>query len=175
MNKGNEFTIREANRDDIPVLVGFLVDLGLHVSGAKRQTLTRAAEERLSHFLLDYIDDPHKLMLVACTRRKRVVGMGNIQIWHSPNLWEEAEDLDLRSGFIDDLWIEPKYRKRGIMARILDELIAFAEQRNIGELVLEYSLTNKEAAAAWEKLGFRPTGVRASAYTASVRKKLIAG
>lgn len=167
-----KFTIREATDDDIPIMVDFLVDLGLHVSGAERQTLKQEANERLQLFLKDYIDDTEKLLLVACTSSGEAVGMGNIQIWHSPNLWEEAEDLNLKTGFIDDLWVEPAYRGQGIMPQLLEELLEFADQHEIEELVLEYAITNKEAANAWKRLGFSPTGVRAAASTSLVRQKL---
>ena len=166
------FKVREATETDVPTLVDYLVELGLHVSGEDRRTLTREAEQRLEEFLREYIHDEAKYMVVACTARGRVVGMGNIHIWHSPNLWEEAGDLDLKSGFIDDLWVEPACRKKGIMTLMLRELIGFAESHGIEELILEYSLSNKEAAAAWEGLGFRPTGVRAAAWTRNVREKL---
>ncbi|MEX2523603.1 MAG: GNAT family N-acetyltransferase [Gammaproteobacteria bacterium] len=171
-NRKPTFTVREAAEKDIPVLVDFLIEIGLHVSGAPRQTLSQQADERLRKFLRGYIHDNEKHIVVACTSRGRVVGMGNIQIWHSPNLWEEAEELDLKSAFIDDLWVEPDFREQGIMTLILDELIRFAEYHGIQELFLEYSLSNKEAAAVWERLGFNPTGVRAAAWTRNVREKL---
>lgn len=172
MIETTEYTVREAGEDDIPVLVDFLINLGLHVSGAERQTLSGDAEQRLEAFVRDYIEHPEKHMVVACAGTGEVVAMGNIQIWHSPNLWEEAEDLNLQSGFIDDLWVEPAHRQRGVMNLMLDELIRFAEDRGIEELVLEYALSNQEAAGAWQRLGFTPTGVRAAAWTRAVREKL---
>lgn len=175
MKKLDKFIIREANEDDIPVLVGFLVNLGLHVSGAERKTLSRKAKKQLRDFLRDYLDDTEKLLVVACTPDNEVVGMGNIQVWHNPNLWEEAEDLNLKSGFIDDLWVEPAHRNQGILARMLNVLIDFAETHDIEELILEYAITNKEAAGVWQRLGFTPTGVRAAANTESVRQKLLNG
>lgn len=176
MSKINDIKIRKARKVDIPVLIGFLVDLGVHVSGTRRKTLSRKAKKHLRDILSDYIDDNDKFMVVACTPDNDVVGMGNIQIWHNPNLWEEAEDAeeaDQKSGFIDDLWVEPECRNRGIMGRILAELVDFAESHDIDELILEYALTNKEAAAVWRRLGFTPTGVRAAASTKTVRKKLL--
>lgn len=168
----SDITIREATEDDVPVLVGFLVELGLHVSGGKRQTLSKKAKKRLQAFVREYLEHSDKFMVVACNAENKPVGMGNIQIWHNPNLWEEAEDLEQKSGFIDDLWVEPAFRKQGIMARMLDALIEFAEGHDIEELILEYAITNDEAAAVWERLGFTPTGVRATASTATVRQNL---
>jgi len=159
MSKEEQYLVREATGADIPVMVDFLVKLGLHVSGAPRQTLTQEAQSRLENFLHDYLEDTEKLLVVTCTGDGDVIGMGNIQIWRSPNLWEEAEHLDLTSGFIDDLWVEPAYRQKGILRRMLDVLVAFAESHGIAELVLEYSTSNREAAAF---LSGRPAPVETS-------------
>lgn len=175
MSKINDIKIRKARKVDIPVLIGFLVDLGLHVSGARRKTLSRKAKKRLSDLLSEYFKDTDKFMVVACTPDNKLVGMGNIQIWHTPNLWEEAEEMEQKSGFIDDLWVEPDCRNQGIMGCILAELVDFAESHDIDELILEYAITNEEAAAVWKRLGFYPTGVRAAASTKAVRQKLLSG
>jgi hypothetical protein len=50
--------------------------------------------------------------------------------------------------------------------------VTFAEQHHASELILEYSASNKEAKAAWTKLGFKPTGVRAAAFTSVVKQAL---
>lgn len=175
MGKVTEITIRKAGEKDIPVLINFLVDLGLHVSGGRRHTLSRKAKKQLRDHLIEYINDNDKLLVVACTLDGKVVGMGDIQIWHNPNLWEEGEEVDPKSGFIDDLWVEPAWRKRGILNRMLQALLDFAETHDINELILEYAVTNKQAARAWKRLGFTPTGVRAAAGTDVVRQRLLSG
>ncbi len=173
MKSKGKFTIREAEERDIPVLVDFMAKLALHVSGGEPKTLTVEARQRLEKFLKTYIDETEKCMVVSCTARGKVVGMGNIHIWHSPNLWEEAAGLDLKSAFIDDLWVEPEYRQRGLFAMMLDVLVSFAERHHIEELYLEYSVSNAEAESVWRKLGFNPTGIRAAAFTGVVREKLV--
>lgn len=175
VKQNSKIKVRQATIEDLPVLVEFQVELGLHVSGAERKTLTRQASRELESTLRDYIDDEEKYLVVACTDRGRVIGMGDIRIWRTPSLWQENAHLDTKCGFIDDLWVVPDYRNRGIMNLILHALIGFAEDHAIEELVLEYSLNNKEAARVWEKLGFAPTGVRAAAWTRAVREKLSSG
>jgi len=170
-----DFTVREATTDDIPVLVDYMVDLALHVSGDRRETLTSEARERLILFLADCIEDTEKLIVVACESKdeaNRVIGMGNIQIWRSPSLWDEAEAPETLSGFIDDLWVDPDYRRLGVMDLILTRLLDYAEQHRIKELILEYSIANKEAASVWSKLGFETIGVRSAASVSTVRSRL---
>ncbi len=175
MKQCSNFKVREATEKDIAILVEFQIKLGLHVSGAEQQTLSRQARRQLESYLRGYISDEEKYMVVACTDRDRVIGMGNIKIWHTPSLWQETEHLDAKSGFIDDLWVVPDYRNRGVMNQMLVALVGFAEDHGIEELILEYSLNNREAAMVWEKLGFAPTGVRAAAWTGTVREKLSGG
>jgi len=71
-----------------------------------------------------------------------------------------------------DLRVEPEFRKLGIFSSMLRELVAFAEEHGASELILEYAVSNKEAEATWSRLGFTTTGVRAAAFTTTVRDKL---
>lgn len=59
-----------------------------------------------------------------------------------------------------------------IFPDLLRSLVAFAESRGAYELILEYSASNKEAKAAWTRLGFKTIGVRAAAFTNSVQEAL---
>jgi ribosomal protein S18 acetylase RimI-like enzyme len=98
--------------------------------------------------------------------------MGDISIWTSQGIWEQAHDIEYRSGIIDDIWVEPDFRSLGIFRALLRELVNFAELRGAQELILEYSASNKEANAAWTKLGFKTTGLRAAAFTHHVKEEL---
>lgn len=60
----------------------------------------------------------------------------------------------------------------GIFSAIIRELVEFAELHDVHELILEYALSNKEASAVWTRLGFKPTGVRAAAFTKTVQQAL---
>ena len=98
--------------------------------------------------------------------------MGYLYVWRNQGIWEQSGDIECKSGIIDDVWVEPNFRKLGVSSAILRELVAFAESQGIDELILEYAASNKEAAATWSKLGFKPTGVRAAAFTTVVQSAL---
>jgi ribosomal protein S18 acetylase RimI-like enzyme len=98
--------------------------------------------------------------------------MGNLQVWHYPDFWENPERRGRFVGVIDDVWVEPTHRRRGINRRIVQKLLEFAASRGVQELILEYASSNREAEAAWTRLGFSPVGVRASATPAAVRAAL---
>lgn len=168
-----KFTIRKAVQDDLPVLVDFLAKLALHVAGEPpHTTLKKAERSRLMTVLRSSLSDPNKLLIVAEAGNARLVGMGYLYVWRNQGIWEQAEEVEFKSGIIDDVWVEPDFRKLGVFSAILRELVAFAESHDIDELILEYAVSNEEAAATWTKLGFKPTGIRAAAFTTVVQDAL---
>ncbi len=170
-NRG-DVVIRKAEEGDLPVLVDFLVKLALHVAGPPSQKLKKKERKRLLDFLAEALADKDKLVVVADIPDTGLVGMAYIYIWRSQGIWERASDHELKSGIIDDIWVEPAFRKLGIFSAMLRELLSFADSRDVPELILEYAVSNKEAEATWNKLGFQVTGVRAAAFTSTVKQKL---
>lgn len=168
----HRFLIREAVEEDLPVLVEFLARLALHVSGEPPQTLQEHERDRLLAVLRSSLDDPNKHLMVAEVPEAGPVGMGYIYISRSQGIWEQTSHVEYRTGIIDDVWVEPEFRKLGIFPGLLRRLVAFAESRGAYELVLEYSASNKVAKAAWTRLGFKTIGVRAAAFTSSVQEAL---
>jgi len=164
--------IRNARKADLPVLVDFLAKLAVHVAGEIHHTLKKVERKRLRDLLGSALSDEDKLVIVAEDPDSGLVGMGYLYIWTGQGIWEQFGDVEFKSGIIDDIWVEPEYRKLGILRAMLRELVSFAIDRGVQELILEYSTSNKEAEATWNKLGFRPTGVRAAAYTETVRAAL---
>lgn len=166
------FVIREAIDSDLPVLVEFLIKLTLHVSGAEPQALREEEYQRLVGVLQSALDDDDKRLYVAEVPGVVLVGMGYVYVWRSQGIWEQTEPVEYRSGVIDDVWVEPDYRSLGVLKALLKRLVAFAESRNAHELILEYSVSNRQAKAVWTKLGFKTTGVRAAALTSTVKAAL---
>lgn len=164
--------IRKARKADFPILIDFLTKLTLHVAGSAPQILQQKEQKRLRDILAAALTDNDKLLLVAELPETGVVGMGYIYIWRSQGIWQQTSDQEFKSGVIDDTWVEPEFRKLGIFSALLHELVTFAEGRDAHELILEYSISNKEAEATWTRLGFKTTGVRAVAFTSIVKEKL---
>lgn len=169
-----EMEIREPRPEEIPRLVELLLHMDAHVSGAPRRALrmTPEGERQVRQRFRSYIDNPYKLILVACNTRGGIVAMGDIALWHHAEVWETPQRQGQWYGVIDDLWVEPRYRRRGLTRRLVAGLVEFAASKGVEELVLEYSLANEEAKAVWDHLGFRPTGVRAGSTVAEVRRRL---
>jgi ribosomal protein S18 acetylase RimI-like enzyme len=170
----SQFDVRPAKAGDIPTLVRFLINLDAHVAGVAPDVLalTERGEQELQQRIESFIGEPGKRLVVACGPDGELVGMGDIHIWHYADLWLNPERQGLRSGYIDDLWVEPEYRTSGIGRQILEALFEYAAEQEIDELILEYALHNKEAEQYWSRLGFKPTGVRAAASLRDVRARL---
>lgn len=165
--------IRDATQADLPALVDFLTKLALHVSGGPSLALKVAEHNRLLGVLRTTLESPNKLVVVAEQPDGGLVGMGDISIWSSSSIWEQATESEHRCGYIDDVWVEPAFRNAGIFKALLRTLVDFADRQGAQELVLEYSASNKEAKTAWTRLGFVTTGVRAAAYTHQVKQALV--
>lgn len=168
----SRYLIREAVEDDVPVLVEFLAKLALHVSGGPPLDLEEDERDRLIAVLRSSLTNPDKQLVVAEVPGAGLVGMGYIYISINQGIWEQTSHVEYRSGIIDDVWVEPDFRRLGIFPDLLRKLVAFAESCGAYELVLEYSASNKEAKAAWTRLGFKTIGIRAAAFTTSVSEAL---
>lgn len=168
----SNFIVREAEEADLSVLVDFLVKLALHVAGSHTQKLKKHERTKLVNVMRASLSDPDKRIIVAEVPDAGPVGMGYVYVSRDQGIWEQAEETESRSGFIDDVWVEPDFRNRGIFSAIMRELVKFAENHDVHELILEYALSNKEAEAVWTQLGFKPTGVRAAAFTQTVENAL---
>lgn len=168
----DKFFIRKAVEADLPSLVEFLAKLALHVAGAPLLKLKKNERNRLTSVLHTSMSDPAKLIIVAATEDDSPIGMGYLYVVHNHGIWEQAEEIESKSAFIDDVWVEPDFRNQGIFSALLHELIKFAESHDVHELILEYAVSNKEAEAVWTRLGFKPTGVRAAAFTKTVQSAL---
>lgn len=169
---GKKFVIREAVEEDLTVMVEFLARLALHVSGSPPQSLKEDERERLIDVLRSSLTDHNKQLVVAEVPKVGLVGMGYVYVLRSQGIWEQTSHVEFRSGYIDDVWVEPEFRKLGIFPDLLRKLVSFAESCGAYELILEYSTSNKEAKAAWSRLGFSTIGVRAAALTSAVQEAL---
>lgn len=167
-------TIRKAKAGDVPELVRFLIRLDAHVAGVPPEELglTETGQRQLRQRLESFIDADGRLVLVAAVAGGTLIGMGHIHIWHHSDIWTNPERQGLKSGYIDDFWVEPDWRGKGVATRLVQRLLDFAREQGINELVLEYALHNPEADIFWKRLGFRPTGVRASAWLSDVMETL---
>src|SRR6056297_1473633 len=122
---------RNACLADVPRLVELLIRMDAHVAGVPRARLqlTVAGRQDLHNRFENLIDDPDATVVVA-TQRGRIVAMGNLQIWRYPDFWRNRERRGRSVAVIDDVWVEPRHRRRGLSRDIVRDLVAFAAIHN---------------------------------------------
>jgi GNAT superfamily N-acetyltransferase len=64
--------------------------------------------------------------------------------------------LPSRTGMVDQAFVQPLHRRRGVGARLVAELCRFFVGQGIEDLSLRYVAGNEEAAGFWVALGFTP-------------------
>lgn len=60
------------------------------------------------------------------------------------------------------MWVDPASRGRGVGARLIDAVVAWAVDVGAGGIVLDVESSNVAARSLYERAGFRPTGRSAS-------------
>jgi ribosomal protein S18 acetylase RimI-like enzyme len=69
----------------------------------------------------------------------------------------DRDDLEPpRCGRIDDVWVEPDWRRQEVARQLMDKLLAFFESNDVSTLVLDYSVGNIDAERTWKAFGFEP-------------------
>lgn len=174
MPRRSKVTITEAEEADVPQVMELLFHLDAHVSGAPRELLSMTAEgeAEIDKRLRSFITNPYKLLLVARHPRAGIVGMGDIALWKHAEVWETAERKGRWYAVVDDVWVEPEFRRQGLTRRMVLDLVTFARRHGVESVQLEYSTSNLEAAETWERLGFRPIGIRAEATVTEMLHRL---
>ena len=69
--------------------------------------------------------------------------------------------------------VAPEHRRRGIATELLERLFELTAGRGRRGYTLEVRVSNREAIALYERLGFRPRGVRRGYYTDNREDALI--
>src|SRR5262245_20187653 len=113
-----------ANQADIEDLVRMRLALQARFGRANPHLLALSAQRvmALTDFYRDLMADPRARVLVAHeTQGARRIGMAVGRIVsheeYEPAVW----------GHIDDVWVEPEYRRRGICRTLIIQLLEFFE------------------------------------------------
>jgi [ribosomal protein S18]-alanine N-acetyltransferase len=69
--------------------------------------------------------------------------------------------------------VDPAYRRRGVASMLLDELFEITSEDGRRGYTLEVRISNKGAIKLYERLGFRPRGIRRGYYTDNREDALI--
>ena len=149
--KDTDFKIRTADEKDIQTLARFRLSLQEQMENinSKILPLSQNARNSLPERYRQWISDPMRHVICAESQSGELIGMAIALVmeqtdWHPP-----------RVGRIDDVWVEEKYRRKGVVRLLIRDLLYFFSNQNVSTIVLDYVNGNKEAELTWESFGFQ--------------------
>lgn len=143
--------VRPATTADLPELARMrraLQDLLLEYD-PRVWRLSDELVAKLEEFYQGVMEKDTNRIFVACDAG-RPVGMLMVRILDNPN-------MDPRPiGRIDDAWVDPAHRRRGLMRELTGACCRFLEERNVPTVMLDWAIRNVPSVHCWQNLGFEP-------------------
>ena len=102
----------------------------------------------LQKYFIKYLKSSQKLILVL-EDNGSIIGFASAEIKKSPNIYAIR-----KTGLIEYMFIEKKYRKKGIGKILLRELFNWFRKKRINYILISVHLKNVVAKKAWKKYGF---------------------
>ncbi len=152
-----EINIRDWTRNDLSEILG----LWLRVwPDAARSDMKLKADPKalMTNWLLSRFKEPSAFGFVA-EEGPKFAGflMGRIDRWESVPPVIEPRKL----GIIDALYVDERFRRRGIATSLIDRAIRTSKDRDAAAIETIYDLSNEVSAETWRRAGFGPWMVHA--------------
>ena len=142
----NEIKIREAVKNDLPVLLQF----EQQVVKAERPFDPTIKNSDVSYYDLEaLILNPRAIVLVACEEEKIVASGYAVEKPARPYLDHKTY------AYLGFMYTEPAYRGQGINGKIVTSLQEWASSVGLTEIRLHVYSENEPAIRAYEKVGFK--------------------
>ena len=143
MNSQNNFEIRPARVEDVPLILELIRDLATYERAPKEVTAT---EEQLVAVLFG--EKPVAEVLLAFERKSPV---GFAAFFHNFSTWLGRPGL-----YLEDLFIKPEKRERGYGRALLVDLAKIALDRGCGRMEWAVLDWNEPAIKFYRSLGAKP-------------------
>jgi ribosomal protein S18 acetylase RimI-like enzyme len=162
------YVVKIATTKDIDDLVRMRFSLQEHMSKTT-PFLWKLSPKRLSEQVEFYrkmmSNEDIRLLVIYDEESKKNIGMAFG--------WKLTNDqfIPNKSGRIEDMWIDPAHRRKGLCKSLLSELVQFFSAAGVASLTLQYVEGNHEAEHIWTKLGFHIVLRTANASLAEVEEK----
>ena len=140
-----EFKIRTATLEDLSILLQF--EQGIIT--AERPYDSTLEEDPISYYNLKKLVESSDAEVVVAICEKEIVGAGYLSI-EKPKPYLKFEHY----GHLGFMFVKPEFRGNGINKMVMDNLIAWAKNRNLTEVRLNVYSDNASAIRAYEKAGF---------------------
>ena len=151
---GKDFTIRAGRKDDAAEAARlWMRSAEEHTAHDRVYETAPGAEKTMRRFLVDVANSGYSFLFVAAAG-DRTVGFisGELRQGSStflPRTWAS----------VDDVFVEPEYRNRGMGRALLQSVRDWAQERGADGISLQVAAANARGRKFYEDLGFREISV----------------
>ena len=142
---------RRGNKDDIVQMLPlwqYLVDT--HAELEKMFMTVDDAAPKFAEFLKSLLDKDNYLVSVAEADSK-IVGYVIASVSLTPEVFVIRKRM-----YIQDMVIDPAYRRKGIAKQLMNVVMAFAKEQQVEKMDLLVAVKNEGANKFWKEMGFEP-------------------
>jgi len=144
-------SIRKSQLSDLDKLLEF--EQG--VIASERPFDASLKESHITYYNLEKLITNENAQLVVVEHEGELIASGYAVLKKS----EPFEKHDYFS-YLGFMFVDPRYRRKGINKKIIDSLIDWSKSKGIVEIRLDVFDQNHSAVLAYEKLGFNKTSVK---------------
>ena len=151
---GDDFTIRPGRREDAPEAAQlWMQSAEEHTAHDRVYETSPDAEKTMRRFLADVANSGYSFLFVAVTEGRTVGFISGELRQGSPTF------LPKTWASVDDVFVEPEHRNRGMGRALLQSVRAWAEERDADGISLQVAASNTRGRTFYEELGFREVSV----------------
>ena len=146
------FSIRRARTSDLTDLKRMRIALQDLLAGRDPRVWRLSPEliDTLEEFYARIMEKDENRVFVAAGPDGRPVGMLLVRILDNPNLNPRP------FGRIDDAWVDPEWRERGVMTGLTRTAAEFLARHRVSMVMLDWANNNPPSGTCWQRLGFEP-------------------
>jgi len=145
-----EYTLREANLDDLLTLVNQRRTMFVEATNAKNKKALDDMDSAYKNYIKKALTEgSFKAWIVEMN--KKIVAGGAISIYEQP---PRPQDHTLRYVYVHSIYTDPEYRRQGLARKILENIINWCRENGLKTLTLHAVEVSRPL---YESLGFQPT------------------
>ena len=151
---GQDFTIRPGRREDAAEAARlWMQSADEHTAHDRVYETSPDAEKTMRRFLSDVANNGYSFLFVAVTEGRTVGFISGELRQGSPTF------LPKTWASVDDVFVEPRHRNRGMGRALLGSVRTWAREREADGISLQVAAANSRGRKFYEELGFREVSV----------------
>ena len=145
-----EYSLREANLNDLSILVNQRRAMFVEATNAKNQKALDDMDNAYKKYIKKALTKgSFKAWIVEVN--KKIVAGGAISIYEQP---PRPQDHTLRYVYVHSIYTDPEYRRRGLAKKILEKIIIWCKENGLKTLTLHAVEASRPL---YKSMGFQTT------------------